>query len=134
MNPCCIYLISHCKIDLGDVISKYIQLEHSNILMQRCPLVLKNHPRWWYPKIYHTWAWRPSCDIFLDIITSDDFLTPWDILAPKFSRILVVYTFISTSTSSRLIWKIYHPWASGPRVIYLISHSSINLPMWYNII
>ena len=77
---------------------------------------------------------RPSCDIFLDIITSDDFQPPWDNIASKCSRILVVYTFISTSTSSRLIWKIYPTRACGPRVIYSISHSSTNLTVWYNII
>ena len=58
---------------------------------------------------------RPECDIFLDIITSDDFQPPWDISTSKCSRILVVYTFISTSTLSRLIWKISHSglWPSG---------------------
>ena len=55
----CAYQISHGKIDLGDVISVYIQLEHSNILMFRYLSVVENHPRRWYPKIYHTRAYGP---------------------------------------------------------------------------
>ena len=37
---------------------------------------------------------RPECDIFLDIITEDDFQPPWDILASKCSSIRVVYALI----------------------------------------
>ena len=37
---------------------------------------------------------RPECDIFLDIITEDDFQTPRAIWASKCSSIRVVYTLI----------------------------------------
>ena len=71
----CAYPISHSKIDLGGVISVYIQLEYSNILMLRLPLGFENHPRWWYPKIYHTRAYGPLVIYFW--ISS-----PWMIFKP----------------------------------------------------
>ena len=130
----CAYPISHSKIDLGGVISVYIQLEYSNILMLRLPSGVWESSSVMISKNISHSGLRPSCDIFLDIITLDDFQTPRDIWASKCSRILVAYTFISTSTSSRLIWKKYRTRTFGPRAIFLISHSSINLTVWYNII
>ena len=99
----------------------YIQREYEKILVLRCPKVLKNHPRWWYPKIYHTRAARPKCDIFLDIITEDDFLTPRDIFASKCSSVRVVYT---------LIWHLRDQ--SYNVILDIYNKGSCIMPFWSN--
>ena len=42
----------------------YMQREYENILMLRYPEGFENHPRWWYPKIYHKRAVGPSVIYF----------------------------------------------------------------------